>query len=63
MAKFVKTEGMVDRLLAKIEDREDLMELAVKSGFVKRKLSRKINPRELLAALFVTVLGGGRSLN
>lgn len=62
MAKFVKTEGMVDRLLAKIEDREDLMELAVKSGFVKRK-PRKINPRELLAALFVTVLGGGRSLN
>ena len=62
MAKFVKTEGMVDRLLAKIEDREDVMELAVKSGFVKRK-PRKINPRELLAALFVTVLGGGRSLN
>ncbi len=62
MAKFVKTEGMVDRLLAKIEDRDDLMELAVKSGFVKRK-PRKINPRELLTALFVTVLGGGRSLN
>ena len=38
------------------------MRMAIESGFVKRK-PKKINPRELLTALFITVLGGGRSLN
>lgn len=62
MGKMVKTEGIVERLMAKLEQRDDLMKVAIETNFVRRK-PKKINPRELLTALFLAVLGGGRSLN